>query len=161
MKNPKEQFEKVIRLRWLPPRKLRSSLLSGVLALLLLSVVNLLGNSGSLMASGMTFQGDQEDGDPFLGIEIGAGLKMLPFNPADVEEFEVDGNTATLKTDPELESTLQKAERYRDDGNYSFACKLWQLVLENSGDTLYSKDNEHYFSSVSYTHLTLPTIYSV
>ena len=86
MKNPKEQFEKVIRLRWLPPRKLRSSLLSGVLALLLLSVVNLLGNSGSLMASGMTFQGDQEDGDPFLGIEIGAGLKMLPFNPADVEE---------------------------------------------------------------------------
>ena len=158
MKNPKEQFEKVIRLRWLPPRKLRSSLLSGVLALLLLSVVNLLGNSGSLMASGMTFQGDQEDGDPFLGIEIGAGLKMLPFNPADVEEFEVDGNTATLKTDPELESTLQKAERYRDDGNYSFACKLWQLVLENSGDTLYSKDNEHYFSLVREVERILATL---
>jgi len=53
---------------------------------------------------------------------------------------------------------LKKASRYRDDGNFSFACKLWQLVLENSGDTLYSEDNERYYSLVQEVERILATL---
>lgn len=55
---------------------------------------------------------------------------------------------AALKTDPDLESVLSKADRYRQDGNYSLASQLWQIVLQKSGDTLYSQDGRTYFSMV-------------
>lgn len=55
---------------------------------------------------------------------------------------------AILKTDPDLEQILQKAERYKNDGNYLVAAQLWQAVLDKSGDTLYSEDGEVYFSLV-------------
>ena len=44
---------------------------------------------------------------------------------------------ATLKTDPRLESILEKADRFREDGNYRFAAQLWQAVLLQSGDALF------------------------
>ena len=53
-----------------------------------------------------------------------------------------------LKTDPDLESILQQAERIKDDGNYRVACQLWQAVLQQSGDALYSGDGTTYFSLV-------------
>ena len=53
---------------------------------------------------------------------------------------------ALLKTDPELEAILEKAERFRTEGQYSIAAKLWQSVLERSGDTLYSADGQAYYS---------------
>lgn len=62
---------------------------------------------------------------------------------------------ATLKTDPDLESILKKAERYQQDGNYSVACQLWQAVLERSGDTLYSLDNRTYYSMIEQVEKTL------
>ena len=65
-------------------------------------------------------------------------------NPPSIEEL----NQATLQTDPELESYLEKAKRYQDDGNYRVATKLMQVVLERSGDALFSKDNRVYFSLV-------------
>jgi hypothetical protein len=58
------------------------------------------------------------------------------------------GGSASLKTDPDLEVILKKAERYQLDGNYSVACQLWQTVLEKSGDTLYSNDGQVYFSMI-------------
>ena len=55
---------------------------------------------------------------------------------------------AALKTDPDLEALMEKAERYMSDGNYRVASTLWQAVLERSGDALYSDDQETYYSMV-------------
>ena len=180
MKNQKEQFETsghwgqlhwgqshradsrslllVQRFRWL----------SGSLALMFLLVVSSLDSGAGLLAScgsgtlqkiqirvGENFQVDEIE---IHRIELGAGRAVVQRNASGDQEFDMDGSNATLKTDPELESTLKKAERYRDDGNYAFACKLWQLVLENSGDTLYSEDNEHYFSMVQEVERILATL---
>jgi outer membrane protein assembly factor BamB len=71
------------------------------------------------------------------------------------EESENSSGGATLKTDPDLESILKKAERYQQDGNYSVACQLWQAVLERSGDTLYSLDNRTYYSMIEQVEKTL------
>lgn len=123
-----------------------------------------LGQSGLASAAVQDDQDDQENLEASVlatddhRIEIGVGLRRVPFNPSEVDEFEFNSDNATLKTDPELESTLRKARRYRDDGNFSFACKLWQLVLENSGDTLYSEDNERYYSLVQEVERILATL---
>jgi len=53
---------------------------------------------------------------------------------------------AMLKTDPDLTAFLEKADDYRQDGNYQVASKYWQAVLERSSDTLYSDDGETYYS---------------
>jgi tetratricopeptide (TPR) repeat protein len=53
---------------------------------------------------------------------------------------------AMLKTDPELQSRLNKAAQYQRDGNYRVATRLWQSVLDDCGDTLYTADEETYFS---------------
>ncbi len=55
---------------------------------------------------------------------------------------------AVLKTDPDLEALMEKADRYMGDGNYRVASTLWQAVLERSGDALYSDDQETYYSMV-------------
>ena len=57
-------------------------------------------------------------------------------------------NLAPLRTNPELESILEQAKRYQDDGNYRVATQLMQAVLEQSGDTLFSNDEQIYFSLV-------------
>ena len=56
------------------------------------------------------------------------------------------GSKASLKTDPELESILEKAERFRKEKQYNISSKLWQSVLERSGDALYSEDDEVFYS---------------
>ena len=61
---------------------------------------------------------------------------------------ESTASLATLQTDPELESILEKAQRFQADGNYRVATKLMQAVLERSGDALYSDDEWVYFSLV-------------
>ena len=85
-------------------------------------------------------------------IEIMAGrLELLGGIPGQQFEDQEDGNPeagATLKTDPRLESILEKADRFREDGNYRFAAQLWQAVLLQSGDALFSQDDETYFSLV-------------
>lgn len=55
---------------------------------------------------------------------------------------------AALKTNPDLEALMEKAQRYLGDGNYRVASTLWQAVLERSGDSLYSEDQETYHSMV-------------
>ena len=70
----------------------------------------------------------------------------------------VTGEGATLKTDPDLESILKKADRYQQDGNYSVACQLWQAVLQKSGDTLYSTDNQTYYSMIEQVERTLAAL---
>ncbi|MEL7497461.1 MAG: hypothetical protein AAFN77_07615 [Planctomycetota bacterium] len=81
----------------------------------------------------------QIDG-PFVPNSIGIGI--------DQDEFmEIEGS-GVVKTDPELESIMEKAERYRKDGNFRVATQLWQAVLERSGDSLFSSDGQTYFSMV-------------
>jgi hypothetical protein len=65
----------------------------------------------------------------------GRGIRA-PIAPAgdlinDTDQEKKEDNptgSATLKTDPDLESILKKAERYQQDGNFSVACQLWQAV---------------------------------
>lgn len=73
---------------------------------------------------------------------------------SDLTEDEIDSG-ASLKTDPELESLLEKAERYHDDGNDRVATKLWQAVLQRSGDALYTTDRQIYFSLTQEVEKTL------
>lgn len=70
-----------------------------------------------------------------------------PFGPVESTD-ESAINLATLQTDPELESILEKAKRFQADGNFRVATKLMQAVLERSGDALYSDDEWVYFSLV-------------
>lgn len=74
-------------------------------------------------------------------IQIGRVQRPSDDNPL------VEGQAA-LKTDPELESILEQANRYKEDAQYDIASKLWQAVLERSGDALYSEDDQTYFSLV-------------
>ena len=53
---------------------------------------------------------------------------------------------ATLKTDPDLELILEKAERFASDENWTVATKLWQAVLDRSGDAMWSEDGILYYS---------------
>ncbi|MGI9517048.1 MAG: PQQ-binding-like beta-propeller repeat protein [Pirellulaceae bacterium] len=53
---------------------------------------------------------------------------------------------APLKTDPDLMARLDKAEQYRADGNFRVASRLWQSVLAESGDILFTDDHETYFA---------------
>ncbi len=43
---------------------------------------------------------------------------------------------AALKTDPELERLLKRADQFAADGRYDLASVLWQKVLDESSDTL-------------------------
>ena len=62
----------------------------------------------------------------------------------DDESQEVSG--AVLKTDPDLEAWLEKANRHAAEGSYRVATGLWQAVLQRSGDSLYSEDEIIYHS---------------
>lgn len=81
-------------------------------------------------------------------IDIGgfeaAGKFVDGFSDEDDDSEEVAG--AVLKTDPDLEALLDKANRHADDGSYKVATRLWQAVLERSGDSLYSDDEVRYYS---------------
>jgi len=67
-------------------------------------------------------------------------------------------SSGVLKTDPDLESILQQAERIKNDGNYRVASQLWQAVLERSGDSLYSGDGTTYFSLVQQVETILANL---
>ena len=81
--------------------------------------------------------------DRGIDMGLGAGLGPIP------QTRSVDPESgAVLKTDPDLEASLETAERFKNDGNYRVATQLWQAVLQRSGDALYSSDGIVYFSLV-------------
>jgi len=86
---------------------------------------------------------------PTLSAQIFRGVQV---DEPQTDEVETG---ASLKTDPDLEALLEKAERYRSDGNFRVATKLWQAVLQRSGDALYTRDRETYFSLVEEVERTL------
>ena len=67
-------------------------------------------------------------------------------------------SAAILKTDPELEALMEKAERFRKEQQFGIATKLWQSVLERSGDALYSTDGEIFFSLAQQVEAVLATL---
>lgn len=67
----------------------------------------------------------------------------MAVNPQPVAEI---NDKAILKTDADLEALLVKAERYLEEGNYRIATRIWQEVIGRCGDTLYSSDEEMYYS---------------
>lgn len=53
---------------------------------------------------------------------------------------------APLKTDPELERLLTRAEQFVTEERYDLASVLWQKVLDDTGDTLVTRDGRTYTS---------------
>ena len=85
------------------------------------------------------------------GCLVSTGSAQLIEQPWRVGGTTMDGNSilnskASLKTDPELESILEKAERFRKEKQYNISSKLWQSVLERSGDALFSEDDQIFYS---------------
>ena len=56
------------------------------------------------------------------------------------DEKEFPGG-ASLKTDPELERLLKRADEFAADGRYDLACVLWQRVLDESAETVMTRDD--------------------
>ena len=86
---------------------------------------------------------------------------MVPFGMAVRGGQETNSDiesSGVLKTDPDLESYLQQAERIKEDGNYRVASQLWQVVLQRSGDSLYSGDGKTYFSLVQQVEAILASL---
>ena len=79
-------------------------------------------------------------------IRIQAAQLQFGFGPVQPQENLNDIDKATIKTDADLEDSMNKAKRYLADGNYRIACRIWQEVLNRCGDTLYSTDGEIYYS---------------
>jgi len=88
-----------------------------------------------------------------LHIRLGGGQVMV--NEQDKDKIESGG---VLKTNPDLESILQQAERIKEDGNYPVATELWQAVLQRSGDSLFSSDGTTYFSLVQQVEAILANL---
>jgi len=53
---------------------------------------------------------------------------------------------AGLKTDPELETYLKRAEQFVDEGRFDLATILWQRVLDESGETVMTRPSWTYES---------------
>jgi outer membrane protein assembly factor BamB len=56
------------------------------------------------------------------------------------------GDGPGLKTDPEAQQLLQRAEQFVKDERYDLATVLWQKVLDDAGDNLVSVDGRLYIS---------------
>ena len=93
--------------------------------------------------------------NPFLTPKALGQLFVRPQEVETDDEADDVESGASLKTSPDLEALLEKAERYREDGNYRVATRLWQAVLQRSGDSLYTRDREIYFSLVEEVEKTL------
>ena len=53
---------------------------------------------------------------------------------------------SSLNTNPDLQETMDKADKFLAEGNYRVASKLWQSVLKQNEDTLFSLDEQIYIS---------------
>ena len=78
------------------------------------------------------------------GFEAAGKFITVASDNEDDDSEEVSG--AVLRTDPDLEALLDRANRHAEDGNFRVATQLWQAVLERSGDSLYSDDEVRYYS---------------
>lgn len=80
------------------------------------------------------------------GIKSAEGYFLQEKKAAAQEEKSPYTGGASLNTDPDLMERLKKADEFKKDGSFRAASKLWQSVLGESGDILYTEDDETYFS---------------
>jgi len=79
----------------------------------------------------------------------GIGLTELrPYitNSSEGGDAENTASRAALKTNQDQETLLKRADDFAKESLYDTACGLWQSVLNNSGDTLTSTDDQVYFA---------------
>lgn len=57
------------------------------------------------------------------------------------EEDEDFAGGASLKTDPDLDQLLRKADEFASDGRHDLACVLWQRVLDESAGTVMTRED--------------------
>jgi outer membrane protein assembly factor BamB len=72
----------------------------------------------------------------------------------DISEDKFPGG-APLKTDPEQQRLLKRAEICVEDGRFDLATVLWQKVLDEAGDTLMTRDGRFYTSLAEEVERTL------
>src|SRR4051812_715073 len=82
---------------------------------------------------------------PLRAIKFGAVL------PAEAADRGPEGNAQFpdgpgLKTDPEAQQLLERAEQFIADKRFDLAAVLWQKVLDDAGDNLVSVDGRLYIS---------------
>ena len=65
---------------------------------------------------------------------------------------------AALKTDPEQQRLLKRAEQCVADGRLDLAAVLWQKVLDEAGDTLMTRDGRTYTSLAEEVERRLSTV---
>lgn len=91
----------------------------------------------------------QIDGPAIRGIRGFRG-RIGPAPAANGEKAEeADGafsDGPTLKTDPEAQQLLARAEQFVQEGRFDLATVLWQKVLDDSSDNLVSVDGRVYIS---------------
>src|SRR4051812_25754312 len=75
----------------------------------------------------------------------------------DLAEKEFPGGAA-LKTDPEQQRLLKRAEQCVADGRLDLAAVLWQKVLDEAGDTLMTRDGKKYTSLAEEVERMLSTV---
>ena len=87
------------------------------------------------------------------------GIVAAPARPpTDDDNDPADGRFpggAALKTDPEQQRLLTRAQQCVEDGRLDLAAVLWQKVLDESGDTLISRDGRIYTSLVEEVERTI------
>ncbi|QDU30972.1 outer membrane biogenesis protein BamB [Anatilimnocola aggregata] len=94
-------------------------------------------------------------GDPAVKVKAGDDADEAM---KDLAETKFPGG-APLKTDPEQQRLLKRAEICVEDGRFDLATVLWQKVLDEAGDTLMTRDGRFYTSlaeEVERTIIKLP-----
>lgn len=78
----------------------------------------------------------------------GQAFEITSLSSTDDEKSEKERfqGGASLKTEPDLESRLERARLFAEEGTYNHASTLWQNVLNQSGDTLITRDGRTYVS---------------
>ena len=67
-----------------------------------------------------------------------SALETSSTNSDDDSDF---AGGASLKTDPELDQFLKRADQFAEDGRYDLASVLWQRVLDESSGTVMTRDD--------------------
>jgi outer membrane protein assembly factor BamB/HEAT repeat protein len=96
---------------------------------------------------------------PAARVRPGAGARAQKADDAadamtDLSEKKFPGGAA-LKTDPEQQRLLKRAEQCVADGRLDLAAVLWQRVLNEAGDTLMTRDGRTYTSLADEVERTL------
>lgn len=89
--------------------------------------------------------------------EDGAKAAADEDSSADPSEAKFPGGAA-LKTDPEQQRLLKRADQCVEEGRLDLAVVLWQKVLDEAGDTLMTRDGQTYTSLADEVERTLAAL---